>query len=732
MRERNSSASHSAAPAAIAPHRIPLFRTMYVVAATILFFFLNLFFIYVYVQNESHVAFERPASHAHLAGFQDHSEAPHSNAASMTAGFYSCNITDPLAIKALERAKTENCKRKITEAACKLKNGVFHDIFPVSQCSNHDQSLVGRRVGCFEDHSNNRTLDGFQYDFKGDNSPAKCRSFCYRAGFVYYGLEFGRECFCGDSVSSRPLDQGRCNEYKCPGDDSSHCGGFNAVEVFHSGFKKPYLFPKAKHEEDSNKDVTVPRILFLLQLNGRNERQVKRLFKAIYSPSHYYYIHVDQRQLYMLTEMKAVAAKIPNVFVAPDAHSTIWGGASLLTMVQDAIRRSIEMPSFSGWDYLINLSESDFPVMTLHDFETQLRLNMGKSYMSSHGYNAARFIQKQGFDFVFVECENRMWRVGKRDEFPRNLRVDGGSDWIVLHKEFALYSISDDELPTKMRNLFSSVILPVESFFHTLAYNSRFCESVIGSNLRLTNWNRKQGCRCESLKRVVDWCGCSPLVFTKEHTHKFSLKNAKAKPFYLARKFESLIDIDAVALAEEQAMRDRPHLLHTKDPMFNVTFVNHYKADIDGYSPHFSLMAETLLSMHSEQLAFLALTRIDVVKLHSSAPHQMVFTMQVSENAKSFPLFFPNFLNSFDKSFPQRTLIRRCLYLFIQLFVYFYRYIERDSQIRDSDTPFELLVERKLVSNIVSPAIVDGFRLEVRSSSFHMICFTTDLTDRVC
>ncbi|KAK6044778.1 Core-2/I-Branching enzyme [Cooperia oncophora] len=315
---------------------------------------------------------------------------------------YSCNITEPLALSALERAKTESCIRKITDAACRLKNGAFHDQFPESQCGNHDRSLVNRRVGCFEDYKNNRSLNGFSYEFKSDNSPEKCRSFCYRAGFVYYG---------------------------------------------------PHSMPKAVFETGSDDNLKRPRILFLLQLNGRNERQVKRLLKALYSPFHYYYIHVDKRQLYMLTEMKAVAAwlKLSNVFVSPDAHSTIWGGASLLTMVQ------------------------------------------GKSYMSSHGYNTGRFIQKQGFDFVFVECENRMWRIGRRGEFPRNLRVDGGSDWIVLHREFAEYSISDDELPAKLRALFASIILPVESFFHTLSYNSRFCESILGSNLRLTNWNRKQG-----------------------------------------------------------------------------------------------------------------------------------------------------------------------------------------------------------------------------------------------
>uniref|UniRef100_A0A183F4H5 protein xylosyltransferase n=1 Tax=Heligmosomoides polygyrus TaxID=6339 RepID=A0A183F4H5_HELPZ len=477
-----------------------------------------------------------------------------------------------LAVSALARAKTEACRRKISDAACKLKNGAFHEVFPESQCGNHDSSLVNVQVGCFEDDKNNRTLDGFSYEFKNDNSAEKCRSFCYRAGFVYYGLEFGRECFCGDAVASQLLRQERCAEYRCTGDDTQFCGGFNAISIFHTGLKRSHLMPKAVYEEDTDLDAKPPRILFLLQLNGRNERQVKRLLKALYSPSHYYYIHVDQRQLYMLTEMKAVAAKLPNVLVAPDPHSTIWGGASLLTMVQDAIRRSIETPSLSDWDFLINLSESDFPVMTLHDFETQ---NPQKSYMSSHGYNTARFIQKQGFDFVFIECEHRMWRIGQRGEFPRNLRVDGGSDWIVLHRDFAEYSISNDELPVKLRALFASIILPVESFFHTLAYNSRFCENIIGSNLRLTNWNRKQGCRCESLKKVVDWCGCSPLVFTKEHVHKFSpkvglmensllatkkcdrLQNAMAKPFYIARKFESLVDIDAIALAEEQAMRDR-------------------------------------------------------------------------------------------------------------------------------------------------------------------------------
>lgn len=48
--------------------------------------------------------------------------------------------------------------------------------------------------------------------------------------------------------------------------------------------------------ENTDRDV---KILFLLQLNGRNSRQIRRLLRLIYQPKHYYFIHVDTRQKYM-------------------------------------------------------------------------------------------------------------------------------------------------------------------------------------------------------------------------------------------------------------------------------------------------------------------------------------------------------------------------------------------------------------------------------------------------
>lgn len=127
-----------------------------------------------------------------------------------------------------------------------------------------------------------------------------------------------------------------------------------------------------------------------------------------------------------------------------------------------------------------------------------------------------RFIQKQGLDKTFVECDYRMWRIGNR-KLPSGIQVDGGSDWIALSRPFVEY-VADpkpDELVVGLIKVFSHTLLPAESFFHTTLRNSKFCDTYVDNNLHVTNWKRKLGCKCQ-YKHVVDWCGCSPNDFTPE------------------------------------------------------------------------------------------------------------------------------------------------------------------------------------------------------------------------
>lgn len=75
-----------------------------------------------------------------------------------------------------------------------------------------------------------------------------------------------------------------------------------------------------------------------------------------------------------------------------------------------------------SWDFVLNLSESDFPVKTVSQLTEFLSMNKNRNFVKSHGREVQRFIQKQGLDKTFVECETRMWRIGDRS-LPHGIQV---------------------------------------------------------------------------------------------------------------------------------------------------------------------------------------------------------------------------------------------------------------------------------------------------------------------
>ncbi|XP_072337957.1 xylosyltransferase 1 [Scyliorhinus torazame] len=283
------------------------------------------------------------------------------------------------------------------------------------------------------------------------------------------------------------------------------------------------------------------RIAFVLVVHGRSSRQLRRMFKAIYHRDHYYYIHVDKRSNYLHRDVLQFSTQYPNVRVTPWRMATIWGGASLLTMYLQSMRDLLEMKDWS-WDFFINLSAADYPIRTNDQLVAFLSRYRSMNFLKSHGRDNARFIRKQGLDRIFFECDTHMWRLGDR-KIPDGITVDGGSDWFLLSRKFVEYvNYSEDELVTHMKRFYAYTLLPAESFFHTVLENSHLCETMVDNNLRITNWNRKLGCKCQ-YKHIVDWCGCSPNDFKPQDFHRFQ---QTARPTFFARKFEAAVNQEII------------------------------------------------------------------------------------------------------------------------------------------------------------------------------------------
>ncbi|BET03101.1 Xylosyltransferase sqv-6 [Nesidiocoris tenuis] len=454
-----------------------------------------------------------------------------------------CEIKSKEAISAIHRARTQNCKQQIANTTCLINSGELYPSELPHQCPA-PESTKGKSLGCYSDDKMTRVLKDHYVQLKTTNSPLYCINICIQGGYPYAGVEFGSECFCGSNEpsSSTKLPDSSCN-MKCPADPKQACGGFYAVNIYQTGVarmtKEPVVetWMKKGDTQLRNKDAQV-RIVFLLTLNGRAVRQVKRLIKALYHSSHFFYIHVDARQDYMMRELLQLELRHSNVRLSRRRHATIWGGASLLTMLLEAMADLVQ--SGWQWDFVINLSESDYPVKTNDQLVDFLTANRDRNFVKSHGHEVQRFIQKQGLDKTFVECDAHMWRIGDRT-LPDGIVIDGGSDWLALSRSFVEYLASggSETLVQGLTTVFKHTLLPAESFFHTVLRNSMFCESYVNNNLHVTNWKRKLGCKCQ-YKHIVDWCGCSPNDFRIDDWQR--VVATEAKPVFFARKFEPIVD----------------------------------------------------------------------------------------------------------------------------------------------------------------------------------------------
>ena len=89
---------------------------------------------------------------------------------------------------AINRTKTLECKNEIIEIAC--RNSI--DLYPhfiKSQCDVHfqDADIKVGYLGCFQDSSETRLLEGMKVILKDRNAPKTCLKHCTEIGYEFAG-----------------------------------------------------------------------------------------------------------------------------------------------------------------------------------------------------------------------------------------------------------------------------------------------------------------------------------------------------------------------------------------------------------------------------------------------------------------------------------------------------------------------------------------------------------------
>ena len=85
---------------------------------------------------------------------------------------------------------------------------------------------------CFVDNEGGLRNLPYKAYFSSTNTIEKCKRVCFEKNYRYAGIQFAKECFCGNNAPEKIVPkQSECN-MDCSGDKSQKCGGGNRMNVY--------------------------------------------------------------------------------------------------------------------------------------------------------------------------------------------------------------------------------------------------------------------------------------------------------------------------------------------------------------------------------------------------------------------------------------------------------------------------------------------------------------------
>ncbi|XWS39504.1 hypothetical protein CRYUN_Cryun18bG0060200 [Craigia yunnanensis] len=200
-----------------------------------------------------------------------------------------------------------------------------------------------------------------------------------------------------------------------------------------------------------------------------------RTLQAVYHPRNQYVLHLDleapPRGRLELTNMKSDPTfhEVENVRVMAQSNLVTHKGPTMIASTLQAI--AILLKDSLEWDWFLNLSASDYPLLTQD---------------GTRGQNQSLLIPA-------FTCPKSLKLLGPRnvDHCPHlSSYIQIGSAWVALTRTFVEYCIWGwDNLPRTILMYYTNFISSPESYFHTVICNAnKFHNTAISHDLRYIAW----------------------------------------------------------------------------------------------------------------------------------------------------------------------------------------------------------------------------------------------------
>jgi hypothetical protein len=276
-----------------------------------------------------------------------------------------------------------------------------------------------------------------------------------------------------------------------------------------------------------------------LILVHRYPEQFKRLFKAIHDPASHYLVHVDKNSGPALeAQIRDFLSAYPNADVL-ESKKALWGGYSLVDAELRGMERLLEMGA--DWEFFINLSGQDFPLMTQKRIKAFLARHRGQEFIKVMDQQVVRPDTMHRVRKYVVELRNRIVETFLTRKFLAGATPYIGNQWMIVSRAFCQF-VSHDPSVDRYKAFYRNTFIADEGFFQTIMMNTAVHGQIVSDD-----------------KRMIDWV---PDGDIKLRPRTFTIEDAAAltaSDDLFARKFDMAVDggildiLEAHLLAQDAA-----------------------------------------------------------------------------------------------------------------------------------------------------------------------------------
>ncbi|PIM99270.1 Branching enzyme [Handroanthus impetiginosus] len=244
-----------------------------------------------------------------------------------------------------------------------------------------------------------------------------------------------------------------------------------------------------------------PRLAYLISGSAGDGLMLRRTLEALYHPNNQYVVHLDAESsadervdLHNYVNSHVIFRRFENVRMITKANLVTYRGP---TMVANTLHAAAILLKEGGdWDWFINLSASDYPLVTqddlLHTFSNLPRDLNFIDHTSDIGWKEFQRAKPVIIDpGLYMTKKTDVFWITQRRSVPTAFKLFTGSAWMALSRSFVDYCIWGwDNLPRTVLMYYANFLSSPEGYFHTVICNApEFHNTTVNSDLHFISWD---------------------------------------------------------------------------------------------------------------------------------------------------------------------------------------------------------------------------------------------------